>query len=229
MNSNELQEFFTEIEKNCEILKKQLPDEVNTFELCKWSRIPFKVKTIEGVLLHRIYDLGIDSLSLYKKNKKLQSIMIIRSVQESVAVLFLITEKIEKCVNRKSLGNIDSFLIKCLFGCKIDPIKKTTPIHIMDAIRCLDRRIPGSQTAYDVISEYVHPNGPGTFGCYGNLDESVGTYSFGPKYKNESFLVGIHNLSAFLKSTNYIINIINDNFDDFTELCEIDGKKNKST
>jgi hypothetical protein len=91
-----MDEALNELKSLHEQIISILPKSLHEFDISKKSRIPFKVETLKGVLLHRISDLCSTSIGLIEEHKKLESILLIRAIQESVALLYLLYLEIKK-------------------------------------------------------------------------------------------------------------------------------------
>ncbi len=218
MLNREAKAILKNIKTEYSVLKRKLPRSVNGITLSEKSKLPFKLKILEGTLLHRICSLTKEAIVFYRKNKILQGIILSRSIHETVAVFFMLSKKIENLKNEKDIKQIDNYLMNCLFGCRIEPLGDTKFIHINDALRILEKAIPGSQKSYDIMSEYVHLNGAGTYASFGKMIEEKAAFYFGPRKDKQP--IGLGALYASLMTANMVLNKLNDTFPKFVELSE---------
>lgn len=208
--------------KNLNIdLSSKLPEYVCGYDLSQVSKIPFKVYIMKGVLLHRIYGLSESAINLLDALKNPEAIILIRAAQESTALLYWLYLEMKKVCDNNNLNEFDSFIMKLLFGSKIEPIKEKA-YNILTAIDKVDKLIQNFRKNYDILSEFVHPNSYGTFISHGKLNKQKNTFYFGTEKRDKPITTGIYALKGILLFTLKVNEDIENIFQDFIKICEAD-------
>jgi hypothetical protein len=88
---------------------------------------------------------------------------------ESAAMPMLINTTLEKCINTKDFNRAFHWIASHILlvrtdlqGSGFDDIK-LKKIHINDAIKVVEDLVSGYTRAYDLLSEFLHPNSFGVF------------------------------------------------------------------
>lgn len=58
-----------------------------------------------------------------------------------------------------------------LLGASKKWLEAPKPVHVLDCLRKMDKKIPGVLSSYDNLSEVVHPNWAGVVGLYSKNDQ----------------------------------------------------------
>ena len=104
--------------------------------------------------------------------------------------------------------------------------KSLDPIHIMDLLRHVAKKIPPFMDHYEFLSEVSHPNAAGLLKAYVKNDWGKKTAYFGKEHGS----FGSHlesDLQALIVSLKGFMNLYDDSsllLQDFMQLCEIDCK-----
>lgn len=99
-----------------ESMSSTLPGEIQATSLGAPSKVPFKLVSLQAVLISRILDLSIAAISLYKANHNVGAAIIARSVMETTSVLFVLLEMARRVVDRSEVGDFDQKVTSMLLG-----------------------------------------------------------------------------------------------------------------
>jgi hypothetical protein len=137
-------------------------------------------------VFHRLIDLFESTYSLYNSGQFLGSMVLARSVQETLSVLNFVNTILEKLVKSKDLSKFIERTNRLILGyCGDDEFPEK--INIMDCIDSVDKnlRLEGKfRQHYNLLSEYAHPNNAGTFSAYGQTNLEFIKVNVGPNKKS---------------------------------------------
>lgn len=200
-------------------IKNSLPTGFDISSISLRAKIPFKALSWREALLYRVSELATTALELYQTRRYVSACILTRALMETTGMLFWMHKKILKVIATKDLQDIDDFLMRGLLGDKeID--SRLDALNALSAVDHVDKEFNNFRQMYDGLSEYAHPNWPGTSGSFGRDDVENMRVEFG-FYINDlpwSFL-----LSPLLKSLIIFrdrYNKLADIFTEFTLLCE---------
>jgi len=166
-----------------EVFLKQLEDMAPTEIDEKYNEMenlmPFHVLILRDGLIHRVLDLSRSALEMYKNKNMIPGIVLTRSVFESVALIYFLSEKVDKYLSDRNIKNLDNFLERSTLGSKNDDTEYES-INVLTAIDKLNRKYTGLRKLYNSLSEHAHPNWAGTFGSYIRLNENKNKLILGP-------------------------------------------------
>ena len=162
--------LLKEANKLCENIRQNLPNVADPAAVSIESKIPFKVLSIRELMLWRISDISDSAHELYKNEEIVSAIILTRSVMESVSVLFVLLEKLEKALEEDSIERLDDDVMRLLLGGRLED-SYFQSFNIITLIDKLDKWSNGFRKAYDELSEFAHPNWSGCLGSYGKIDE----------------------------------------------------------
>jgi hypothetical protein len=202
-----------------------LPESTFGFKISENSKIPFKVEILKGVLLHRISELSKSAIKLIEEADNLQAIILIRAIQESVAILYWLFFEVDVVCSKNEIQDFDRFITRILFGSRIKP-RKEEAFNVLKATDKLDKLIPGFRKSYEILSEFAHPNSAGTFISFGKLDKKNNAFHFGAKARNKPVDNGLFALKGALSLALKINKDIENIFSDFVKVCENNVNKN---
>jgi hypothetical protein len=135
-------------------------------------RPTYNIDCYRESLFRRLIDLFESTYSLYKSEQIIGSIVLARSVQETLSMLNFVNSILEKLVKSKDMNKFIERTHKLIFGhCGVDGFPEK--INIMDCIDSVDKKfkIKGKfREHYGLLSEYAHPNNAGTFNVYGQVN-----------------------------------------------------------
>jgi hypothetical protein len=140
---------------------------------------------LREALLHRIVDLFGAAVELFEKQRKIPAFVMTRAVLESVAVLFVASERMREAVEACDVAPFDKFFTKVIMGSRND-ITPVLALNILTFMDKVDRKIEGYRAAYDSLCEYAHPNWSGTVGQYSRVVQAEAMIYFGPEVKDLS-------------------------------------------
>lgn len=171
-------------------LESDLTFEIVGKEISAISKLPFKVIALIHALHHRAMDLAKSSYEQYENKSFLSSAILIRSLMETVALVFLLQKKLNRVTEENNMGEIDDFLMNSTFGGRSEDSSLTSP-NILTAIDHTDKKYEKFRQMYDTLSEFVHPNWSGTSGLYSKLDDDEvsamkGKVSFGKNVNSDA-------------------------------------------
>lgn len=215
------EDFILEkIEENINELENSLTFEIDGKRISNISKLPYKVVILTFSLHHRAVDIAKNSYSLYKDENYLSSAILTRSLMETSSLIFVAQKKVKQAVNSGKIGAIDDFLMRSIFGSKMedDHIKS---YNALTAIDHTDKEHEKYREMYDRLSEFVHPNWHGASGLY-SKNEFNGKVKFGLNV-DENTIMTI--LLPFLTTTTVLLlafSYLSETFDDFIKLAEKD-------
>lgn len=214
-------DFIREITISVQRLEASLPTVV---PMTSAAKIPHKVLSWRESLFYRSTELSRAALNLYNEKRYTSSVLLIRGQMETTAFMFWLLRRVHICVKTNSVGDIDDFLMRGLFGGR-DPDSPKLAINVLTAIDHLDKKVSGFRSDYDWLSEFAHPNSFGTHGSYAKIDEENLRVHFGWDINEQG---GSHALSPFYTSLQLFIGYydkIADYMEDFQKLCEEDLRR----
>ncbi len=203
-------------------LESKLPKRIDAATLSLKSKLPFKAYTLAGVLVHRITDLGNATCQLYDLNKIVPAFIITRSIMETVAMLFWLHKRVKTVVESKTVGEIDHFLMRALFGSREISDDLPTPYNVLTAIDELVKEISSYRRAYDSLSEFLHPNFSGVHGSYAKLDMDRYWVDLGSEFAQVPLVMGLSCLWGSLGIGKHYYNELSSLLPAFVEVCDAD-------
>lgn len=234
--------------QEAEELYKQLPKPPRTLSTILDSRTgavvaPDKARVAQYTLLCRMIDLTESTIKLYRNGRKNSAFILTRAIFETIALLFLIYERLERVVENKKLGDIDLFLSRIVAGGKSDSTPEWAPgvrakaINIGKAIERLDKRFRGKSRGfasdYGLLCDFTHPN------CFGGIisyakwekknDIIVFCFSVSHKPFQQHLGVGIVCLCMCLDIFNHYYRKMEDVVQSFTDVWKTQRRKPKPT
>ena len=172
-----------------EEIASSLPNKIQIASLTLKSKIPFKALSIRELLIHRLSALAINAVELLEKGHVVSGVVLTRSVVETVAVLYVLHERIFRYLENNNLKDFDDFLMRCLLGSR-NKTGKREAINILNAIDRVDKKHSGFRIAYDGLCEYTHPNWAGTMGAYGKIDKMKFELKLGGRDRTKAKMKG---------------------------------------
>lgn len=200
-------------------INSNLPDKIEAAALSHISKLPFKAVSLRETLIHRIADLSDAAISLYKSSKIVPTIIMIRSVFETSAVLFWLFKKLKHISETNELDDINDFLNKHLFGGKDDDATVKS-YNILTAIDHTDKEFENYRIAYDDLSEFAHPNWSGLIGAYSDAYKNKYVLKLGKGEGKIPYIFSLLLLVGSLKLTIYYYDEMERYFMKFNKLCD---------
>ena len=134
------------------------------------SNIPFKIISIRDALLHRLVNLGEESLLLHDAKSLIPFLLTVRACLETAALLFSLNKYIEASMAGNSLDQLVEQLQRTALGSR-NASTNFDSVNILGAIDKLEKSYPGIRKQYDDLSEYCHPNFEGVLCSYSELSD----------------------------------------------------------
>lgn len=200
-------------------INANLPDKIEAVALSHISKLPFKALSLRETLIHRIADLSDAVIKLYKLEKIVPAIIMIRSVFETSAVLFRLFIKLKNVSKTGDLHDINDFLNKHLFGGR----NKDAPVksyNILTAIDHTDKEFENFRIAYDDLSEFAHPNWSGLMGAYSDSYKNKYVLKLGKEEGRVPAIVSLRLLVGSLKLAIYYYDEMEQHIIKFGKLCD---------
>jgi hypothetical protein len=139
-------------------------------------------------VFYRFIELTEASFELYKQGHLISSVILARSAQETVSVLWYINEKLKYVVKEKDLTHFSKTMYKLILGYKGDDLFPEK-VNVLTMIQCVDKTLEGRfSELYDTLSEYAHPNHSGTMAVYAKTDIDNLSVTFGKYQRSEEHL-----------------------------------------
>ncbi len=111
--------YYLKAKELVDQINQNLPQKIEATCYTLNSKLPFKVFSLRELLIHRIGELSFVAINSFKNENIVPSIILIRSVFETTAVLVRLSNKIENVLkNNNEIDAFDDFLMKSLFGCR---------------------------------------------------------------------------------------------------------------
>jgi hypothetical protein len=137
---------------------------------------------LQQSLLYRVTLLATGCADMWSAKNVIGSILIARALLETIAISQFIADELQILVTNKRIDTIDELARKQLFSTKNEArIAEGTGFQarsILTYINKLDQSVGGTREAYDVLSEFCHPNGSGHLFTYGEINRTNGTVTF---------------------------------------------------
>jgi hypothetical protein len=223
--------LMDEIRTNLKLLESNLPKQVDGYALSQLSKLPYKVLIYREALSWRMAELGRAAVEEFEKDRLVAAIVLTRAAVETSAALWFLCAKIEAAVESGEVGDIDKYLMQLNVGIATGaPTDPSTgepvtprPIRIgkfLDSVE-VEKDIPGFNHQYGLLSEFAHPNWPGTVYLYAKHDKG-GITDFGRNIRESESTkaIGVSNLSVALLMFERSYNRVADLIPAFTKLCE---------
>lgn len=199
--------------------KKNLPARVDPISLTLKSKIPYKAVSLRELLFHRITELGESAIELYEKKRIISAFIITRAVMETTALFYWMHKEFKIVVDNDSIEGIDDFLMKLLFGWKDNKDLKE-PYNILKAVDQINKKVPYFRRAYDMLSEFTHPNYCGVHGAYGKIDKKNIWMDLGSENKDVPIISGLSPLVGSLELFTYYYDEMTDLLPKFQTVCD---------
>jgi hypothetical protein len=227
-----------EIRGRLGLLESNLPKQVDGWALSQLSKLPYKVQIYRETLSWRMAELGRAAFEDFEKDRLVAAISLTRTAVETSAALWYLCAKVDASVESAEVGDIDGYLMQLNVGIATGaPINANTgeavtprPIRIGKFLDSVEKDIPGFKHQYGLLSEFAHPNWPGTVYLYAKHDKG-GVTDFGQNIRQPegAKLIGVVNLSVALAMFERSYNRIADLIPAFTKLCEDNLKRAASS
>jgi hypothetical protein len=126
---------------------------------------PFELEYFKEAVLYRFIELADATFALLDVSNFLGAVVTVRSLQETLSVMWYINEVCLYAITNKELTNFTEKMNRLMLGWKDDD-EFPDSLNVLTLIDKVDKKIPGYRKHYDILSEYVHPNWHGTMGLF---------------------------------------------------------------
>lgn len=204
---NESKQMIQEAKELLDKITSLLPERIQRSALTLKSNVPFKALSLRELLIHRVSDITVSAIDLIEQGKLIPGAILVRSVVETVALLFTLHERLDRFLEDKYIEELDNYLMIYLFGSR----NNTGPREAINAITFVDRvekTVPGFKSSYKSLCEFAHPNWAGTFGAYGQPDKKELELRLGPTNRTRALTIGVSALSGALIIFEYYYNLV---------------------
>ncbi|SFI40016.1 hypothetical protein [Bradyrhizobium sp. Gha] len=164
-------------------LSASLPDSVDIAAIGVLSKAPFQLLSVREALIWRTEELGRNACDVLERKDFTVAAMLIRGIAESAAMVWYLLEILEQRANYTP-GQLNDKLMRLFAGTKLWQ-DMPDPVNVLTLVERIDRKLPGFSAAYDVLSEYVHPNWRGVSGLYSKIDQPNFIVHFGRGLRDE--------------------------------------------
>lgn len=126
----------------------------------------FNVDFFREALLYRFIELAETTIILFRANHLVSAIISARSVQETLAMMWFVNDKLKSLSITEDLSTFLKKMDRLSFGWSGDD-QFPEKINILTCIDSVDKIMEGSfRKNYDFLSEFAHPNYSGVIGAY---------------------------------------------------------------
>jgi len=231
----DINEYIKECDKYILKIKSHCVGEMFSREYSWRAKHPFKVMSYVNAMTWRMYDMSCAAIALFKQNKIIPALCLVRAGWENMVAIYELKELILNCCEKKTLdSNADNILMRLLYSNRYDKdnrymgeefyeqFKEYRAKNILTLVQKLEKDYPQVKDIYSEMCEFVHPNGNGVCGSYSYLDEANHTVLFGPQFSQESslFPAFITTLSCSIDLYIMFIVAIKESIVEFSQLCE---------
>ena len=150
-------------------LRASLPQSVDVAALGVKSKAPFQLLCTREALIWRTEELARNCCNALEHDDFAVAAILTRAVTENAAL----TWKLMDVLNARHQYNpqqLNDVLMRMLAGSGKWP-EAPKPMHVLDCLRKMDKKIPGVLASYESLSEIVHPNWSGVVGLYSKTDK----------------------------------------------------------
>lgn len=212
--------ILAEATARVQALSKSLPAQVDAASLSLTSKLPLKALAYREACLWRCEELARSAVNSFREGSTVSGIILTRAFTETAAGVWYLLELINRQLDNAVESDLDERLMRLLMGHKGEEGMPES-VNVMTFIDRMNRRIPGLRRAYDRMSEYAHPNWPGTGSAYSEIDRESMITHFGRRQNFEAHRVlGLSCLNGGLGLLEFAYNQLSDRFPAFITACE---------
>lgn len=176
---NEFRQRATEINEVHERLRDRCKSVVTAHTAPVTPKVVWKIDTFQQGVVYRTVALLDGATSCWNVGNGLGAVILARSVMETAAFVWDFTNKLSAAVKELSFGNIDGLVHATTFSTRWEGWEDHMPAapNILTLLDKLDRHLFGdaggthARDVYNFLSEFAHPNFPGTVLFFGELHE----------------------------------------------------------
>ena len=193
-------------------LRASLPPSVDVHALGVMSKAPFQLLCTREALIWRTEELARTACDALERDDFAAAAILTRAVTENAALTWKLMTVLDER-GKYTPQKMNDLLMRMLAGSAKWP-EAPKPIHVMDCLREIDKKVPGVLSSYDGLSEIAHPNWLGVSGLYSKNDEPNYITYFGRGLRDADSLRGmiisaiLGSLGAFEHAYNRISEVI---------------------
>ena len=190
-------------------LEKFKKDKVTAFEDDGVTITPKVVWKFDGYIqaaLYRVTDIAEDALDLWRRTKPVSSIILARSLMETVGSLWWLISKTKRKIVDEDFAGIDEDIQTLSFASKIASELPVAP-NAMNYIDAVDKFLQGGfRDTYNILCEACHPNHMGLLWAYSELNmKNFEVVFFSQHPDSRRFLDA--NMSSSLNASLYVMQL----------------------
>ena len=165
----EKSDTVADVREWAERLRDSLPTSVDVAALGVKSKAPFQLLCTREALIWRTEELTRNVCDALEHDDFAAAAILTRSVTENAALVWRMMEVLEDR-SKYNAQQLNDLLMRLLGGSGKWP-EAPKPVHVLDLLRKMDKKIPGVFGSYESLSDIVHPNWLGVLGLYSKTDE----------------------------------------------------------
>lgn len=151
-------------------LRGSLPQSIDVAALGVKSKAPFQLLCAREGLIWRTEELARTGCDALERDDFAAAAILTRAVTENAALTWELMDVLDER-GRYTPQQMNDRLMRLLAGSKKWP-EFPKPIHVLDCLRKMEKKIPGVLSSYDSLSEIAHPNWWGVAGLYSKNDKA---------------------------------------------------------
>jgi hypothetical protein len=201
-------------------LRANLPKTIDIKALGVIFETPVQILWTRGSLIWRTEELARTACEALERGDFTVAAILARSIDENAALIWQILEALQQR-HKYTLDQFSQLLMRMLSGSKSDQ-ESPKPLHILECLRHIDKKIPGFFAAYESLSEFAHPNWSGSSGLYSILDKETRIVHFGRGLDEPDVVRGfiIYAMIGSLGAFDYAYDLITDLMPSFLDELE---------
>lgn len=167
-------------------LRASLPSQVGFADFGVVSWAPYQLLVIREALIWRTEELARNACEAIEREDLAVAALLARAVAESAALNWYLVKLLKERAGYTP-GQLTGKLMQLLVGMKRKKDGATEPgaddlpeaINVATFVKHVNRELPGFDEAYNLLSEFAHPNWLGVVGLYSKHDAEKFRTEFG--------------------------------------------------
>jgi hypothetical protein len=157
--------------------------EINISGMFLKSKLAWKLATYQHALLHRVVALADGAAVSWNKRSTLGAMLCVRALMETIAVFSFLERSAAALYEDEDLAGLDALAQGGAFATRdgelLNEFSEARATSVLTYVKRFDERVlPGFGQHYDRLSERCHPNAPGHFFLFANLNREEGRIRF---------------------------------------------------
>ncbi|NTJ36011.1 hypothetical protein G6K86_30840 [Agrobacterium rhizogenes] len=171
-----------EVRSRVNAIRNSLPQSIDVAALGVKSKAPYQLLCTREAVIWRTEELARNACDALERDDFAAAAIMTRAVTENAAMTWSLMELLENR-SKYDAEQLNKLLMRRLAGSALWP-ESPKPVHVLDLLRKIDKRIPGVMASYDRLSEFVHPNWSGVAGLFSKIDKENFITYFGRGLRN---------------------------------------------